>query len=364
MGTPLTPLPRPQIVDRAGNLTAPWQSWFAQLYTYLSASSGGGGGVVPNSRKVNTSAPLQGGGALSSDLTISLEASGITNALLAQMAPDTLKGNNTAGTANPVDLTASQVKAFLAISLTTDVTGTLQAAQMPALTGQVTTPGASLATTIAASTVANSNLAQMAADTFKGNNTGSAANPVDMTVSQAIALLQAGAWLFSSTLGATDSPLQPAATQVMTGLCAFKSSATTAANNTLTADPALQVTFNETGNYAFEIYLPFFEATSGAGGFQFNVNGGTCGFGFFIYNQVCAYTTAAQGAGPSITSTSVANSYATILTVAQGSYALFKGFCNVNATGTWGILWAQNTTLGADPTTLNRGAYLKVTKVG
>lgn len=35
------------------------------------------------------------------------------------------------------------------ISLTTSVTGTLQAAQMPALTGDVTTPGASLATTLA-----------------------------------------------------------------------------------------------------------------------------------------------------------------------------------------------------------------------
>lgn len=38
---------------------------------------------------------------------------------------------------------------FSQVSLTTSVTGTLQAAQFPALTGDVTTPGASLATTLA-----------------------------------------------------------------------------------------------------------------------------------------------------------------------------------------------------------------------
>ncbi len=51
---------------------------------------------------------------------------------------------------------------FTTISLTTSVTGTLQAAQMPALTGDVTSPGASLATTLA---TVNSNVGSFGSST-------------------------------------------------------------------------------------------------------------------------------------------------------------------------------------------------------
>ena len=59
-----------------------------------------------------------------------------------------------------------------------------------ALTGQVTAtgPGSAVAT-IATNTVSNSNLAQMAADTIKGNNTGSTANAADLTATQVTAML-------------------------------------------------------------------------------------------------------------------------------------------------------------------------------
>lgn len=70
-------------------------------------------GTIPSSRKINTTAPLAGGGNLSADLTLSINTNGITNALLAQMPANTLKGNNTAGLANAADLTVTQATAML-----------------------------------------------------------------------------------------------------------------------------------------------------------------------------------------------------------------------------------------------------------
>ncbi len=70
-------------------------------------------GAVPATREISTTAPLSGGNTLADDITISLLASGVTNAFLAQMATHTLKGNSTSGTANPTDLSATDVTALL-----------------------------------------------------------------------------------------------------------------------------------------------------------------------------------------------------------------------------------------------------------
>lgn len=160
------------------------------------------------------------------------------------------------------------------------------------------------------------------------------------------------------------SPLSATVTQAMTGLAAFKPTATTSANNTLTSDAALTITFNETGWYEVEIWLPVFEATSGAGGFQFNfLNGGTAGFANVTWTALAFGT--ALVARSALTSPATVISAATVSTAsASPSWFLAKGQIQVTSTGTAAVQWAQLATLGADPTTLMAGAYVKATKQG
>lgn len=72
-----------------------------------------------------------------------------------------------------------------------DLTGTLAAARLPQFTGgDVTSASAGTATlTIGNSTVSLAKMANLAANSFIGNNTGSAATPIALTVAQAKTLL-------------------------------------------------------------------------------------------------------------------------------------------------------------------------------
>lgn len=97
-----------------------------------------------------------------------------TNAKLADMAQSTIKGRASgAGTGDPTDLTAAQVKTLLAIA-NTDVSGL----------GSLATKSTIASADITDGTVANSDLTTMASLTIKGNPTGSTAAPSDMSLNQ------------------------------------------------------------------------------------------------------------------------------------------------------------------------------------
>jgi hypothetical protein len=77
----------------------------AQQIANLNATSG-------TVTSITASAPLSGG-TITTTGTIGLQSSGVTNAYLAPMATLTIKGNNTSGSANPQDLTGSQVLSLI-----------------------------------------------------------------------------------------------------------------------------------------------------------------------------------------------------------------------------------------------------------
>jgi hypothetical protein len=83
-------------------------------------------------------------------------------------------GNNTGGTAAP---------AYFQLAFT-DLSGSVAATQMPALTGDITTSAGAVATTLTTNIVTNAKAAQMAAHTYKGNNTTGTSNALDLTVAQ------------------------------------------------------------------------------------------------------------------------------------------------------------------------------------
>lgn len=213
-----------------------------------------------------------------------------------------------------------------------------------ALTGDVTASGpGSVAATIAANAVTNAKLAQMAAHTYKGNNTASTANAVDLTATQLTAELN----VFSSSL----KGLAPSSGG---GTANFLRADGTFAAPTITLLAPTQQVFTASGTYTrptpAPLYVKITVIGSGAGGGGGNSavggggGGGGSGGGALLYASSATIGTSqtvtigAAGAGGAATTNGTSGSSCSFGALVSATGGSFGGLSNAASnTGNGGV---------------------------
>ena len=214
-----------------------------------------------------------------------------------QKAGNTLSIN----TAVTVDISTPQTLTNKSIAAT-QLTGTLQAAQFPALTGDVTTPGSSLATTIANGAVTLAKMATLGANSAIGNATGSTATPSAVPMASAPT---------ASAIAIRDANANLQANNFIENAVTTPTAGTT---TTLTVSSAKTQQF--TGSSTQTVVLP--AATTLAVGHQ-----------FVITNRSSGAVTVNMNGG------------SLLQTLAASSFAIFTLINNGTAPGVWDAIYSS-----------------------
>lgn len=212
-----------------------------------------------------------------------------------------------------VTLNGSQTLTNKSIAAT-QLTGTLQAAQFPALTGDVTTSAGSLSTTIAPAAVTLAKLANLAANSVIANITGSSATPtavslVSTATASSVALRDSNANLFANNFVSNGA-----------------TTATAAGTTTLTVGSAKFQQF--TGSTTQTVVLP--SATTLSVGHTFMITNRSTG----------TVTINANGGG-------------LVQTMAPGSQTEITLVNNGTAAGTWDSAYSITNAAGGTVTTVS-----------
>ena len=119
----------------------------------------------------------------SGDGATAIASNAVTNSKLADVASTTIKGRITAGSGDPEDLTAAQVRTVI------NVADGANNYSHPNHSGDVTSSGDG-ATAIASNAVTNTKLADVAPNTIKGRVTAGSGDPEDLTGAQVRAITE------------------------------------------------------------------------------------------------------------------------------------------------------------------------------